>query len=167
MKKIIAILLAVVMVLGLCACGATEEGGASTGGDEKQTVGILMPTKEQTIWSIQGDRLVEGFEKAGYATMIEYAEDDASKQAMQIENMITKGADALIVVAVSVALPCPHSCFPIFHFVSADHPAVCRVVVDESFGIYCVTLFLYVASNVIVARRYKGLYVHAPCGIFQ
>ena len=102
MKKLIAIALALVMILGLCACGATEEGGASSGGD-KQTVGILMPTKEQTIWSIQGDRLVEGFEKAGYATLIEYAEDDASKQAMQIENMITKGAQVLIIVAVDGA----------------------------------------------------------------
>ena len=103
MKKLLALALALVMILGLCACGATEEGGASTGGDEKQTVGILMPTKEQTIWSIQGDRLVEGFEKAGYATLIEYAEDDASKQAMQIENMITKGANVLIIVAVDGA----------------------------------------------------------------
>ena len=68
MKKIIALVLALVMIVGLCACGA--EGGA--GGDSK-TIGILMPTKEQTIWSIQGDRLVEGFEKAGYATLIEYA----------------------------------------------------------------------------------------------
>ena len=98
MKKIIALVLALVMVVGLCACGA--KGGAS--GDSK-TIGILMPTKEQTIWSIQGDRLVAGFEKAGYATLIEYAEDDASKQAMQIENMITKGADALIIVAVDGA----------------------------------------------------------------
>ena len=99
MKKIIALVLALVMVIGLCACGA--EGGAA--GGDKKTIGILMPTKEQTIWSIQGDRLVEGFEKAGYATLIEYAEDDASKQAMQIENMITKGADALIIVAVDGA----------------------------------------------------------------
>lgn len=97
MKKILALVLALVMVMGLVACG----GGAADG--DKTSVGILMPTKEQTIWSIQGDRLVEGFEKAGYATMIEYAEDDASKQAMQIENMITKGADVLIIVAVDGA----------------------------------------------------------------
>ncbi len=50
-----------------------------------------MCTKEQTIWSIQGERLTEAFQKAGYATQIEYAEDDSAKQAMQIENMITKG----------------------------------------------------------------------------
>ena len=98
MKKILAIVLALAMVIGLCACG----GAAGKEGD-KETIGILMPTKEQTIWSIQGERLVAGFEEAGYKTMIEYAEDNASKQAEQIENMITKGADALIIVAVDGA----------------------------------------------------------------
>ena len=91
MKKLIALILALVMILALCACGA------KAGSKGQKTIGILMPTKEQTIWSIQGERLVAGYEAAGYKTEIEYAEDDASKQAMQIENMITKGADALII----------------------------------------------------------------------
>ena len=97
MKKIIAIALVLVMVLSLCACGAGKKD------DGAKTIGILMPTKEQTIWSIQGERLVAGYEAAGYKTEIEYAEDDASKQAMQIENMITKGVDALVIVAVDGA----------------------------------------------------------------
>jgi len=97
MKKIIAIALVLVMVLSLCACGAGKKD------DGVKTIGILMPTKEQTIWSIQGERLVAGYEAAGYKTEIEYAEDDASKQAMQIENMITKGVDALVIVAVDGA----------------------------------------------------------------
>ena len=97
MKKIIALALALLMLAAmLCACGGKKA-------DDGKTVGILMPTKEQTIWSIQGERLVAGYEEAGYATEIEYAEDDASKQAMQIENMITKGVDALVIVAVDGA----------------------------------------------------------------
>ena len=99
MKKFLALLLALTMIA--CLCAACSEEGAAEG--DKKTVGILMPTKEQTIWSIQGEKLVAGFEDAGYATMIEYAEDNASKQAEQIENMITKGADALIIVAVDGA----------------------------------------------------------------
>ena len=96
MKKILALILALVMITGvLCACGKKD--------GDKTIVGILMPTKEQTIWSIQGERLVEGFQNAGYETLIEYAEDNAATQAMQIENMITKGADVLIIVAVDGA----------------------------------------------------------------
>ena len=67
MKKIIALTLALIMVLGLfAACGADKDDG-------EKTIGILMPTQEQTIWSIQAERLVAGFQEAGYATELEYA----------------------------------------------------------------------------------------------
>ena len=97
MKKVIALILVLVMALSMVACGGAKKD------DGQKTIGILMPTKEQTIWSIQGERLVAGYEAAGYATEIEYAEDDSARQAMQIENMISKGVDALIVVAVDGA----------------------------------------------------------------
>lgn len=109
MKKLIALAMALLMVLGLCACNEelpdqmAEGIGGGDAGEEKVTVGILMPTKEQTIWSTQGDRLVEGYQAAGYDTLIEYAEDSAEDQVMQIENMITKGADVLVIVAVDGA----------------------------------------------------------------
>ena len=86
------------MVLALCACG-----GTGSGDDDKTTVGILMPTKEQTGWSVQADRLVEGFQKAGYATEVEYAEDDSARKVTQIENMISKGVDVLVIAAVDCA----------------------------------------------------------------
>ena len=80
MKKLLAIVLTAAMLLAmLCACAAKPTETAAT--DTKATIGILMPTKEQTIWSIQGERLTEAFQKAGYATQIEYAEDDSAKQA--------------------------------------------------------------------------------------
>ncbi len=114
MKKLIALLLALVMVLSMAACGSKKEDTKPSGdsdtpaptGDVETTgksVGILMPTQEQTIWSIQAERLVEGFEAAGYTTEVEYAEDDTARQAMQIENMITKEVDVLVVVAVDCA----------------------------------------------------------------
>lgn len=98
MKKGIALILALLMVFALAACGVTKPGDAG-----KKTVGILMPTQEQTIWSIQGARLIKGFADAGYATMIEYAEDDSAKQVMQLENMITKGVSAVVIAAVDCA----------------------------------------------------------------
>ncbi|MBQ7566591.1 MAG: sugar-binding protein [Oscillospiraceae bacterium] len=99
MKKIIAILLAAIMLCGLLAgCGETTTKPAT--GEDKGSVGILMPTKEQSIWSVQGNRLTTAFQEAGYKVEIEYAEDDPAKQVMQIENMITKGVRLMVIVAV-------------------------------------------------------------------
>ena len=97
MKKVIALILVLVLALSMVACGGGKKD------DGQKTIGILMPTKEQTIWSIQGERLVAGYQEAGYATEIEFAEDDSARQATQIENMISKGVDALVVVAVDGA----------------------------------------------------------------
>ena len=49
------------------------------------------------------DKGLEAYKAAGYDVLIEFAEDDSAKQAMQIENMISKGANALVIVAVDCA----------------------------------------------------------------
>ncbi len=101
MKKLIAILLCLALVLGMAACAAPAAQEAAA--DGAKTIGICMPTKEQTIWTIQGERLTQAFQDAGYNVLIEYAEDDSAKQVMQIENFITKGVDGLVIVAVDCA----------------------------------------------------------------
>ncbi|MGN0996433.1 MAG: substrate-binding domain-containing protein, partial [Candidatus Ventricola sp.] len=105
MKKGIALLLIFALLAAMfCACAAkSEKPAASDAADDAKTIGILMPTKEQTTWTSQGERLVASFGAKGYNTLIEYAEDDSAKQVMQIENMISKGADALIIAAVDCA----------------------------------------------------------------
>lgn len=105
MKKRIALVLVLALLAAMfCACASkAETPGAAESASDAKTVGILMPTKEQTIWTIYGKRLIEAFEAEGYETLIEYAEDDSSKQVMQIENMITKNVDALVIAAVDCA----------------------------------------------------------------
>ncbi len=101
MKKLLAILLAVVMVMALVACGNAPAADAPAADEGKiATVGLCMPTKEQTIWSMQADRLQTALEGAGYEVLVEFAEDDSARQATQIENMISKGVDCLIIAAV-------------------------------------------------------------------
>ncbi|AXS41602.1 multiple monosaccharide ABC transporter substrate-binding protein [Breoghania sp. L-A4] len=67
---------------------------------DKGTVGIAMPTKSSARWISDGNSMVEQFNAAGYATDLQYAEDDIPNQLAQIENMITKGADALVIAAI-------------------------------------------------------------------
>jgi putative multiple sugar transport system substrate-binding protein len=64
------------------------------------TVGIAMPTKSSARWISDGNSMVAQFEEAGYDTDLQYAEDDIPNQLAQIENMITKGVDALVIAAI-------------------------------------------------------------------
>ncbi len=63
-------------------------------------VGIAMPTKSSARWIADGDNMVKQFEEAGYTVDLQYAEDDIPNQLAQIENMITKGVDVLVIAAI-------------------------------------------------------------------
>jgi len=63
-------------------------------------IGISMPTQSSARWISDGNSMVEQFEAAGYTTVLQYAEDDIPNQLAQIENMITRGVDALVIAAI-------------------------------------------------------------------
>lgn len=67
---------------------------------DKGTIGIAMPTKSSSRWISDGNSMVEQFKAAGYEADLQYAEDDIPNQLAQIENMITKGVDALVIAAI-------------------------------------------------------------------
>jgi len=96
-KKLLYNLLAVLMLasLVLTACG-----GAAPAEDEKKLVGISMPTKTSTRWISDGESMVKSFEALGYATDLQFADNDIPNQIAQIENMVTKGADVLVIAAI-------------------------------------------------------------------
>ena len=66
----------------------------------KGLVGVAMPTKSSARWIADGDNMVKVLKSRGYATDLQYAEDDVPNQLSQIENMITKGAKVLVVAAI-------------------------------------------------------------------
>jgi len=59
-----------------------------------------MPTKSSERWIADGDALKATLEEQGYKVDLQYAEDDIPTQVSQIENMITKGAEALIIASI-------------------------------------------------------------------
>ena len=67
---------------------------------DKGTIGIAMPTQSSARWISDGNSMVEQFEAAGYASDLQYAEDDIPNQLAQIENMIVQGVDALVIAAI-------------------------------------------------------------------
>ena len=67
---------------------------------DKGTIGIAMPTKSSARWISDGDSMVKQFKAAGYDADLQYAEDDIPNQLAQIENMIAKGVNALVIAAI-------------------------------------------------------------------
>ena len=69
-------------------------------GEEEGYFGISMPTKSSERWVYDGKYMVKEFEKLGYKTDLQYAEDVVENQVSQIENMITKGVNVLVIASI-------------------------------------------------------------------
>lgn len=97
-KKLFYNLLAVLVLasLILSACGASGGGSDS----DTKLVGISMPTKTSTRWISDGESMVKSFQELGYETDLQFADNDIPNQLAQIENMVTKGADVLVIAAI-------------------------------------------------------------------
>ncbi|PAD66685.1 sugar ABC transporter substrate-binding protein [Bacillus sp. 7586-K] len=59
-----------------------------------------MPTKSSERWVNDGENMKRLFEELGYKTDLQYAEDVIENQTAQIENMITKGVDVLVIAPI-------------------------------------------------------------------
>lgn len=100
MKKraVISLVSAAAIVVGLAAC--TTGGDSGDGGGDGGLIGVAMPTKSSERWIADGNALKDYLEGEGYTVDLQYAEDDIPTQVSQVENMITKGAEALIIAAI-------------------------------------------------------------------
>jgi len=92
MRKLTSILATFAFGVGLISAPVMAQ--------DKGTVGIAMPTKSSARWISDGNSMVDQFTAAGYATDLQYAEDDIPNQLAQIENMITKGVNVLVIAAI-------------------------------------------------------------------
>jgi len=97
MKRITSVLASLAIV---AAAATTTLGSGPALAQDKGTIGIAMPTKSSARWISDGNSMVKQFEAAGYETDLQYAEDDIPNQLAQIENMIVKGVDVLVIAAI-------------------------------------------------------------------
>ena len=117
MKKLIALLLALVMVIGLVACGATEAPAATEAApaateaapaateaapapEAGALIGVAMPTKDLQRWVQDGDNMKAQLEAAGYQVDLQYAANDIPTQVSQIQNMIANGCEVLVIACI-------------------------------------------------------------------
>lgn len=93
MKKLICSFFAVCLLTSLIASSKSEDDGTIV-------VGVSMPTKSLQRWNQDGDNMKMLLEEAGYEVDLQYAENRVDVQVSQIENMLTKGADVIVVAAI-------------------------------------------------------------------
>lgn len=104
MKKRIALLMILALVLSLAACGNASTDSNTTSTDpaaDSAMIGVSMPTKSLQRWNQDGGNMKANLEKAGYKVDLQYGGDnDIPTQVAQIENMITEGCEVLVVAAI-------------------------------------------------------------------
>jgi putative multiple sugar transport system substrate-binding protein len=91
------------VALTLAACGG---GGAGSGSNnenaapEDLTIGVSMPTQTSERWIADGDAVKSQLEDKGYKVELQFAGDDIPTQSQQVDQMITQGADVLVIAAI-------------------------------------------------------------------
>ena len=108
-KRLMGAAAATVLALGLAACsgGGAGETESSAGTDTATTaatgdvmVGVAMPTQTSERWIADGEAVEAGLTELGYQVDLQFANDDIPTQSQQIDQMITNGADVLIIAAI-------------------------------------------------------------------
>jgi len=125
-KRIIATFIATAMLISVAACtvvdpaktteATTKAAAATTAAEVDATdataaattadagavfqVGVAMPTQSSARWIADGANMKSQLEELGYIVDLQYAEDDVQAQVNQIENMITNGANCLVIAAI-------------------------------------------------------------------
>ncbi len=79
---------------------ATEAPAATESAGGSGKVGVAMPTKDLQRWNQDGANMEEQLKAAGYEVDLQYASNDIATQVSQIENMISSGAQVLVIASI-------------------------------------------------------------------
>jgi putative multiple sugar transport system substrate-binding protein len=102
-RKFLVALGSAALALSLAACSGEGAGsGGDTSGEQPSdlTIGVSMPTQTSERWIADGNSVKEKLEGKGYKVDLQYAGDDIPTQSQQIDQMITQGADVLVIAAI-------------------------------------------------------------------
>jgi putative multiple sugar transport system substrate-binding protein len=96
-------LLIVTVALGSLALAGCSGGGAGSGGGAQAgaepsdlRIGVSLPSQDEERWITDGAAIQKGLEDLGYQVDMQYANNDIPTQQQQLDQMLTQGADLLL-----------------------------------------------------------------------
>jgi len=101
-RKILAIVATGALALTMSSCGRSTDtankGDIASG--TKGTIGVAMPTKTSQRWIADGNAMRTQLVAAGYKVNLVYANDDIPTQVTQVNDMVTKKNQILVVASI-------------------------------------------------------------------
>ena len=156
MKKIMALLMVLMMVLSACASqekpsdtkpadtAAVSKEPADTKAEDPEAadavtaekkdikdikVGVSVGTTQEERWQREISMFEEYAKKHGFEILVQSAENDAQKQVSQCENLVNQGIDVLILQSLDAAAVAP--------IVDAAHEEGIKVIAYDRFAMNC------------------------------
>ena len=87
-------------MLLLLATSMMFAGGKAESAPGKGMVGVVMPTRSEERWNKDGAAVKSGLEALGYKVDLQFSDDDIHTQVRQIEDLITKRAQVLVIASI-------------------------------------------------------------------
>lgn len=110
MKRILAVVIALVMIIGLFGCKKKEKPSepieqipaqtkpVSTG--EGKRIAIILPESEDYRWILEGVLIESGLKEKGYTVDLYYGDDGVESQKAYLEEAVLNKVDAVILAAI-------------------------------------------------------------------
>ncbi len=99
MKKILRMCLVTVLSLTFLASCSNDDKDTDLGENEKELIGIILPTKDEPRWLQDEEKFKELISKTDYRVEIMFSQGSSAIEKQNIENLITKEADIIIITA--------------------------------------------------------------------
>jgi len=91
--KSISLVLVVMLIAALMGACSNSTGGSS----KKISVGIVLPTKDEPRWVQDEQRFKDALKDSEYTTEILFSQGSSAKEKENVETLINKGIDVLII----------------------------------------------------------------------
>ena len=93
LRALTALLLLPALLFFSCA-----KGGEGKAGAKKLTIGFSLDTLKEERWQRDRDRFVQRATELGAEVLVQSANSDDTRQVQDVEALISRGVDALVIV---------------------------------------------------------------------